>query len=755
MAASTSSAPPLSPWANRFSSGVEIRKEPDFIWDNALHSGLAPEIPRFDDPIHYADMTGKLPTRAPPSDEEIDRLFRTETYQEQLNQGIKTWEAAILNRWVRFSPRLGHISAGHMLGDAGDYAKTLQDIFDVEKIKVDESRWEMWLKKHHWLDWVEESPPGRDREKTWSVDDEKIWSILRITIELVDRVIKTLVEEKHDALQTLLFGRIEPWENVVPDSIPDPYGDSEVLLSHSKEQYLAQLNGTPCQYDSMTTHSTSEWKETLRTLLYTHLLSFGRLKGVDATCYSLPGTKAIGITLIGVTKLEILCSDTQLTIGERCMMHVLLAVTILHELAHAITRARRMRPAPGVEVKCPPQGFREPFVDYEQGSNEMGEWFEQRVFGGIGHTQDMPLGYSMTEMPSAMRPSRFFVPGPWLDPDAITRMHYVPVSWHSRLMAEDFWKSSDQPRKSRNFFHRPTVFVNETLTRLIRLTRWDVTHALQPDPYLDTYEDDLRIVQHWQNRHNIWKDFRAAWYDDEYFQWRRSPWSHLSLRWLTDAFAEAFADGDEVGCAVIADRLADSVGWRTDRETFVRSMAYPGWIFHCIGLLMMAAIPTREATIRRVQIQAHIVRLTPSQLMSEHGLKKVFSLRRRTLEHDRGDEAEKSVLFDHINDRGQIADGFSQLDYLAVAADVVSWGTPRGRRDVFVHFSWVNSIKVAIQTLSQDRQALRARLPNGHVFMWAPNWAFDAPKYDKDVGYYNADGSAHAMKFRAVPRGWE
>lgn len=185
MAASAPPTHPFSPWAKRFSSVLPSENHSDFIWDDALHSGLAPELPRFDDPIYYADMTGKLPVLIPPSDEELDKMFRSESYQMGAHRGVRTWEAAILNRWIRFSPRLGHMSAGHLLDDAEENAKIFQDIFDSETIEVNEKRWEVWLQKHHWLDWVETSPAGGGEARTWSVDDPKIWSVVRISLRII------------------------------------------------------------------------------------------------------------------------------------------------------------------------------------------------------------------------------------------------------------------------------------------------------------------------------------------------------------------------------------------------------------------------------------------------------------------------------------------------------------------------------------------------------------------------------------------
>ncbi|RYC58230.1 hypothetical protein CHU98_g7983 [Xylaria longipes] len=667
MAASTD--PPLSPWAERFPPEQPNYKLSDFVWDYSRHSGLAPELPRFNDPIHYADMTGKLPIRVAPSDEEIDKLFRSEGWQLGSHAGVRTWEAAILNRWIRFSPRLGHISSGHSLGDTGEHAKALQDIFDLESIEVDEGRWEPWLRKDHWLDWVDTSP---GEAKKWSVDDPKIWSVLRITVELADRVLKTLIDERHDA------GK-------------EPFEDALVLFSHSQEQYMAQLTGTPCQYDSMTTHSKSEWTQTLNELLHSHLISFGKLGGVDGVCCALPGTKATGITLLGIRRLSKLCDGTQLT--------------LLHELSHAIARGRMMRPPGGGIKTCPPRGLREPIVDC-QGNNEIGEFFEQQLFGGVSGASEIPIAYSLTQMPSSTRRTvQWFVEGPWSEPSAITRTYHIPPSWHSRLLAEDFWKTSGALRKSGNFFHRPSIVVNETRSLAILNGQWTETQAIYPDPYVETYEEDLRIVRTWEARHNIWRDLRAGWYDDEYDQWRRSPLHS----WL--------AAKEEV-----------------------------------LGLLMMASLPIREKEVERQdRDRGHTVTVTPSKDAIARGLTVEFQLPQPPAPHKIGDRAGNSELWDQVNGRGQIAGGFSQLDYLTVAADLVS----RVTSYAIVHFSWVNALRAAIQRLTRDRQRLQATYPNGHAAQWATDWAFDIPTYDKAVGRYNADGSARFLRFNPASGNWE
>ncbi|KAI0550994.1 hypothetical protein F4679DRAFT_189769 [Xylaria curta] len=533
----------------------------------------------------------------------------------------------------------------------------------------------------------------------------------------------------------------------------EPYENARVLLSHSKEQYIARLNGIPCQYDAMTQHSKSEWTEKLDDILGLLLFGFNIFQSIDGMHCNLPGATIAGITMLSIRKLDILLNGTKLTIGERCIMHVYIAVTLVHEITHAITMSRMMRLVPGEVQSEPLYGFQEPIVDCE-GISEIGEWFEGQVFGGLCWAHDIPISASLLEVPSLLRFVEKFAPGAWMNSDSKSKMYYIPTSWHSRIMSEDFWNAAGVPQKSENFFHRPSMFVNESLSVGMITGNWEQTQAIYPDPQIDTYDEDERIVQHWHNRHNTWKYLRAAWYDDQYFQWKYSPWFHLTGRWEIETFAEAFADRDEVGCAVIAQQMADRVGWRRDLATFnqyipqVGGNCHPDWVFHCIGLLMMAAIPIREKTIEREdKDQWKTVILTPSRnMVTTYGLENDFILEEIQSGSKKQTHAGKSELFDHVNGRGQIEDGFTQLDYLDLAADVVS----RVTSQTVVHFSWINAINSAIQKLSEDRLGLQTEYPDGHADKWASDWTFETPKYDKERGVYNADGSTRLLRFDAV-----
>lgn len=68
-------------------------------------------------------------------------------------------------------------------------------IFHAERIQVDESKWFSFLKRDRWLEW--EKPEPLLDGGHWSVDNPKVWEILGISIELLDRILKALIADKH------------------------------------------------------------------------------------------------------------------------------------------------------------------------------------------------------------------------------------------------------------------------------------------------------------------------------------------------------------------------------------------------------------------------------------------------------------------------------------------------------------------------------------------------------------------------------
>lgn len=212
---------PASPWAERFPTFLynDTARNGSFLtWDGSRHSGVAPEIPRIDDPIHYLDVSNLHLYSIAPSDEDLDKLFRTEEFQRRRLYGMRTWESAALNRWVQFSPQFGVMSGGHLLSDVGEYAKSCADIYNSRKIQVDETRWLPFLRKCMWFDWVQTSPPSESSGQVWSVDDPRLWNELSMGLELADRMFNALIDDEHPDGECYAFTRMCPGTECVLSS---------------------------------------------------------------------------------------------------------------------------------------------------------------------------------------------------------------------------------------------------------------------------------------------------------------------------------------------------------------------------------------------------------------------------------------------------------------------------------------------------------------------------------------------------------
>lgn len=193
-------SPGYSPWTSRFAA----QHKPHFTWDNTIHSGFAPEIPRVDDPVHSLDTSFMADpfygTRFKLDHEDLDILFRTESFQADRLLGMRTWQAPALHRWVKFgSDRFGPMSGGHLPTDIGADADRVAQVYRQERIKVDESKWFLFLQRRRWYDWIEQKPPGKVQGRVWSVDDSKVWAELSIVLELVNRMFKALIEDRNEA----------------------------------------------------------------------------------------------------------------------------------------------------------------------------------------------------------------------------------------------------------------------------------------------------------------------------------------------------------------------------------------------------------------------------------------------------------------------------------------------------------------------------------------------------------------------------
>ncbi|KAI0867286.1 hypothetical protein GGS24DRAFT_516283 [Hypoxylon argillaceum] len=745
-------APPFSPWGKRFDTSMDNppREGPYFTWDNLRHSAYAPEVPRINDPMYYLDLPNENQPQAIPSNEELDKLFRTESIQKAMYSGMVTWEAITLNRWVQFSPQIGLMSGGHLQSDAGESAKASMAIFDTYRIQVDEERWFPFFRKARWLDWTETSPPSKTSGIVWSVDDPKLWNELRICIELVDRIFKALIEDKNSA---------EYWQDVVPpEGGEEPYPDALVLLSYEMEKLIAKTTGKPLANEDIATLSKSQWRARLTETLAAHLWTFVddgiNSEGREWSPRSRPFTS---MCQLNVCRLRVLL-DPQLTLAERCRELFMVAQTMFHELMHAIMFGREHDHLARRAVRN-----RDYTRDYEplidcQGVSELGICMEQNILGG-GFQMSQIMGLAITSMsrkvPNALLKTRdLHAPGSWGDDGAMIETGYAQSTWISRLLSEAFWKDESVPHKSANFFHRPFIFVNESFYDEKYAVEWTSPIVRAPNPVSNSYDTDMSDVRTWNERHQLWDSFSAGWDRNEYVQWRMSPWAFTRCRTTITKFERAFAEKDEIGCGIAANEMVMLVDW-TDQTAFSQALPQDeydsrvSWIFHAIGLLMMASIPIRKKGLRRDKSKPEWTFTgNPSKDLVAAGL--TVPVRLAMFESQKEESVGKSEFFNQADDRGQTESGFSQIDYLQLAERV----TTGVSKYALVYFSWVEAIARAGTNIRRDRQDILTAYPQSHETHWASEWFFEEPGYDKRVGYID-NGVPLQATFNSASTYWE
>lgn len=201
--------PPSSPWARRF----PVPKTTHLV-ENTYHSFLAPKFPNIDDPKYYDRYPKPGVDHCPKNYAESDSVFQSEKVQRRCLWGAETWQVAALNRRLCIPSSADLMFSGHRK-DAPEQPSPRGrpyflrqpaersdgfTFYQSHRIEVNEKRWLPFLRKDRWFDWVHFSPDEtRSRpNKTWSVDDPQLWDALKVSIELTDRILKALLEDKHD-----------------------------------------------------------------------------------------------------------------------------------------------------------------------------------------------------------------------------------------------------------------------------------------------------------------------------------------------------------------------------------------------------------------------------------------------------------------------------------------------------------------------------------------------------------------------------
>ncbi|KAI0441105.1 hypothetical protein F4803DRAFT_576844 [Xylaria telfairii] len=405
----------LSPWAWRYPGPKTLGILPV---ENTYHSLLRPKFPDIVDPKYY-DRYPQRDADHPPKDyAEKDSVFHSEKIQRRCLWGAETWQVAALNRRLCIPSTTDLMFGGHQKRplrevkrprtypqlpgepswisyepkpDSDDFA-----FYQSHRIEVNETRWLPFLRKDRWFDLIRFAPDETQSrpDKPCSVDDPQLWEALKVSLELVDRIFKALLQDKHDCvviLRTILYGRIDYWskfEDIFGDT---PSEDASVLITSKGEQNirLSRMNDMG-QWDPFVNYSAEQWADRLVKLLSKTIWGLEYHSDAHAATTAQPLVDNINRSYTSIITLRFADLDgllnPDLVLGELCILQVQLAITIVHEIGHAILFGRTYNDdyIGNFSNKIGSDGIPipEPYID-GAGYREVGYFMEQNLFGGV------------------------------------------------------------------------------------------------------------------------------------------------------------------------------------------------------------------------------------------------------------------------------------------------------------------------------------------------------------------------------------
>ncbi|KAI0194354.1 hypothetical protein EV127DRAFT_503695 [Xylaria flabelliformis] len=570
---------PVSPWTERYGTDEKplysLQRKDDGLW----HAGLAPSHPRLD-PKYYDCVPSDDEFDTPTTYEEIDEIFLAEEYQRSVFFGNPSWRIAPLNSVLSWDG-IPEILGGHRPGDDKRYPDLLKDYME-QRIEVDESTWLPFFGRNRWYNMDLESPDtiveanGTTWEtSTWNVDDERIWNVVRFSLEIANRILMRMIRDNNRWLGVLLYGRYQMWYELNAD--PEDYDDYtatrnyRVLMDPDTEKEICEKMGKPFLGRDIEPDAQRR-REHLTDLLRGVVWSF------------IPAAQ--------------------------------------DELTHAISRSRisngqNISPEVLNQVKYGPASkrYQEPYIENEP-IREVGRSFEAAVFGGT--PLDGPFGQGSKYAPnismlvaSIKYPSAYAIPRSGTDMNnhpslafgAPIEVSFVPAALSWRLQSKVFWDSM-APNGQDGFLY-PKIF-----TTAVQSEKYTFRGTYRPVTVDPDAANGIRyqgMTQRWSQRLSLWSGKRKSWYDEASETWRKTPWGFEQVRRFIDTFRAAYRARDEAECANVAWELENELpaAGFANRQMYRDKIATsipefgsttgtpPLWLFHCLGLLMLATLPLR------------------------------------------------------------------------------------------------------------------------------------------------------------------
>ncbi|KAI0406947.1 hypothetical protein F4802DRAFT_60757 [Xylaria palmicola] len=300
------------------------------------------------------------------------------------------------------------------------------------------------------------------------------------------------------------------------------------------------------------------------------------------------------------------------------------------------------------------------------------------------------------------------------------------------MLSEYFWNDPAYPRKSDNWFHRSPIFITQSRVPPPGVVfQYGEPRAIPLDLMPHTNPEDRMAFDTWNNKSKHWKQFRKGWYKGAKQRWLMTPWAELNKRHTMYAFEEAFSTQDTVTCASIAIALVETMKWDQDMRTLkadLPSMENPHnvqWVWHTIGLLMMASIPLRHMRITgTADAETWISKHSPSQGAAAAGHSKTVHIYMHV-----GQDTPPSVgPSEFYNVSGMQYHFFTQFHYIDRVEEIIKLLMMSGAP---VHEQFLKAVSIARMAIRTDREALANVYPGrAHTTKWASRWFFEFPEYD-------------------------
>ncbi|KAK3307400.1 uncharacterized protein B0T15DRAFT_177191 [Chaetomium strumarium] len=630
--------PPPSPWLQKFGRphGTVIHSGQS----NLRHSGLAPMFPQLD-PTCHADSLPSDPIPRPP-DHELDELFTTERTQIDANLGLTTWEMGTLHE---------HLVNGWPGGHRSDDPPMPHILEQGYGVDVDEDLWHPVFAKGKWYDFrvpildrkfLSGSLDGIAPDDVWSVDVPRVWKELRVPLELANRWLRHMAKGRW--LNHVVHEDREEWMQATPrPSFVPPPGYSPSPGEANQEQFEPSLgpNGKPWRipargkvtdYDSDVT-----LMEIANRLRSKHIWTFvddghhkkdgddsDELYGRTIREYNRDeeppqGTphperpRPVIVTYIHVSPLRVLLNPAS-TLSERCHSTWCLAMTILHELMHAINAA--------THDSWRDMGF-EPFYGNEWAS-ELGQSAINSFFGGDVseapkiQTPGKPghkYGLATVDFPAPPGVESLIAINnvPVIHLGQVTQTYPLPTAWVSSTLLQSFYETAAQ-KYGLAAFQAPKLFASRKVWRGFYFR----VHRAQPLPnpsslVAPSTAADPGLSQPLRDTHNALLARRRVydrirpWYPSEYYRWQLTPYANVACRAIIKKFSAAVQRSRRIADSDGAERdgaravsgiyhyLNDHQMRRGLDEPWPRTM----WFYAALTAMMRAVLPGRETTVGR------------------------------------------------------------------------------------------------------------------------------------------------------------